>query len=283
MKIISADQRLSEPRGIKFLIAGPTGVGKTSLLRTCAFPPVIDLTEVLFVDGEAGDLAVQDLAVDTIRVDDWPTARNLAVRIGGPNPSFAPSNCYSKAHFEAVGEALENLVRYRLIFVDSITAISRLSLRWAEQQPEAFTRTGAKDVRAIYGIHAREMMTWLLQLQHARGKHVVFIGILEKAFDDLNRFLGFEVQIEGAKVPRELPGIVDEFLVMEFVTFDDGGAPTRAFVCTSPNKFSFPSKDRSGRLNQIEPPHLGKLIEKLTAPVSNSSTEQTANATAGGA
>ena len=34
MKIISADERLREQRGAKVLIVGPTGVGKTSLLRT---------------------------------------------------------------------------------------------------------------------------------------------------------------------------------------------------------------------------------------------------------
>ena len=132
MKIIGADARLAEKRGAKILIVGPAGVGKTSLLRT------LDHKRTLFVEVEAGDLAVQDLPLDTVRIDDWPTARNLACRIGGPNPSFPPTACYSQAHFEAVGGPLENLGRYDIIFVDSITAISRLSFRWAEQQPEAF-------------------------------------------------------------------------------------------------------------------------------------------------
>lgn len=260
MKIISADERLAEPRGIKLLIAGSTGVGKTSLLRTTA------VERVLFLDAEAGDLAIQDLPVDTIRIDDWPTARNLAVRIGGPSPSFAPTSCYSQAHFDGVGGWLENIERYDIIFVDSITAISRLAYRWAEQQPECFSRTGTKDTRAAYGLLAREMLTWLSRIQHSRGKHVVFVGILEKATDEFNRSLGYQVQMEGQKVPREISGIVDEFLVMEFVNFDDGKPPARAFVCTSPNKWGFPAKDRSGLLNQIEPPDLGKLIEKLTSP-----------------
>jgi putative ribosome biogenesis GTPase RsgA len=54
MKIITADQRLSEARGVKALIVGPSGVGKTSLLRT------LDPPTVLFLDVEAGDLSVQD-------------------------------------------------------------------------------------------------------------------------------------------------------------------------------------------------------------------------------
>ena len=79
------------------------------------------------------------LQVDTMRVDDWQVARDLACRIGGPNPSFPPTACYSQAHYEAVGGALENLDKYDTIFVDSITAVSRLSFRWAEQQPEALS------------------------------------------------------------------------------------------------------------------------------------------------
>ena len=258
MTIITADQRLAEKRGAKILIVGPTGVGKTSLLRT------LDPTRTLFVDIEAGDLSVLDLAVDTIRVDDWGAARDIACRIGGPNPSFPASACYSAAHYAACGGALENLGRYRTIFVDSIGAVSRLSFRSAEQQPEALTSRGAKDLRSAYGLHAREMLMWLHQLQHAREKNVIFVGILERVVDEFNRAeLG--LQMEGAKATRELPGIIDEIITMHWVDFGDG-KPVRAFVCTQPNQWGYPAKDRSGRLEQIEEPHLGKLIQKLVGP-----------------
>jgi hypothetical protein len=256
MRIISADQRLAERRGVKALVIGPTGVGKTSLLRT------LDPARVLFFDVEAGDLAVQDLALDVVRINDWQGARDLACRIGGPNPSFPPTACYSAAHYGAIGGKLDNLDKYDTIFVDSITAVSRLAFRFAEQQPEARSeRTGAKDVRGAYGLLAREMLTWLHQLQHTRGKHVIFVGILEKLTDDFNR-AEFHLQMEGAKVPREIGGIVDEIITMQWIDFGDH-KPTRSFVCTSPNPWGYPAKDRSGRLEQIEEPHLGKLIAKL--------------------
>jgi ABC-type Fe3+/spermidine/putrescine transport system ATPase subunit len=60
MRIITADERLSEKSGAKVLIVGPSGVGKTSLLRT--MPPAM-LASTLFVDIEAGDIAVADLPV----------------------------------------------------------------------------------------------------------------------------------------------------------------------------------------------------------------------------
>jgi hypothetical protein len=268
MRIIGADERLAERRGVKIQIVGPTGVGKTSLLHT------LNPASVLFVDIEAGDLPVQDLPLDSVRIGDWPTARDLACRIGGPDPSCTSTACYSQAHYEAVGGALENLDRYDTIFVDSGTAISRLSFRWTEQQPEAHSeRTGAKDLRGAYGLHAREMLMWLQQLQHARGKHIVLVGILERVTDEFNRS-EFRLQMEGQKVPREIGGIVDEIVTMQWIDFGDG-KPTRAFVCTSPNQWGYPAKDRSGRLEQIEEPDLGKLITKLTRPIPATTHEAT--------
>jgi len=267
MKIITADARISERRGAKILIVGPTGVGKTSLLRT------LDPAHTLLCDIECGDLSVLDVPVDTVRIDSWSTARDLACRIGGPNPSFPPTACYSPAHYEAVGGPLENLDRYSTVFVDSITAVSRLSFRHAEQQPESLTARGAKDIRAAYGLHAREMLMWLHQLQHARGKNIILVGILEKVVDEFNRH-EFALQLEGAKTSRELPGIVDQIITMQWVDFGDGQL-VRTFVCTAPNSWNYPAKDRSGRLNQMEKPHLGELIAKLI-PVSGSPVTKTA-------
>jgi hypothetical protein len=266
MQIISADERLRERRGAKVLIVGPTGVGKTSLLRTLKADM---LASTLFVDIEAGDLAILDLRVPTVRIDDWQTARDLACRVGGPNPSFAPTACYSQAHYEAVGGALEDLDHYETIFVDSLTAITRLSFRWAEQQPEALSeRTGRKDVRGAYGLHAREMILWLNQLQHARDKHVIFVGILERVTDEF-KFGTWQLQSEGSKTSRELPGIVDQIISYQFLDFGDGKPSTRGLVCTSPNPWAYPAKDRSGRLDQIEEPDLQKLLYKLTAKKRN--------------
>jgi hypothetical protein len=52
---------------------------------------------------------------------------------------------------------------------------------------------------------------------------------------------------------------------MQWIDFGDR-KPVRAFVCTSPNAWAVPAKDRSGRLEQLEPPNLGALLEKLAGP-----------------
>src|SRR6516164_11741186 len=260
-KIIAAADRTAAPRGAKVLIVGPTGVGKTTLLRKLL------LASTLFVDVEAGDLSVQDVIVDTLRPRTWPECRDLAVALVGPNPNVPPENVYSAAHYAAVKDQFGDparLTKYRTYFVDSITAVGRLCFAWANQQPEAFSeRSGKRDLRGAYGLHAREMVAWLMHLQQARAVNVVFLGILETVTDDYNR-TEHRLQLEGARTSRELPAVVDQVITYNWINFGDG-ALTRAFICTSPNPWQFPAKDRSGRLEQIEQPDLGKLLTKLSA------------------
>lgn len=258
LRIITADERAAEAGGVKALILGPYGVGKTSLLRT------LDAERTLFVDGEAGDLAVQDVPSDTIRPLTWPDCRDLAAFIGGPNPALPDHAPYSQAHFDNVASGFDPkmLDRYDTIFVDSVTKLSRLCLQWAQQQPDAFNAQGKPDLRGAYGLLGREMLGWVTQLQHARGKNVIFTCAMEQSKDDFGRLV-WDPHIEGSKTGRELPGIVDEVISYILIDFGDG-TPVRAFVTNKDNEHGVPAKDRSGRLEPIEEPHLGKLIAKAS-------------------
>ena len=262
LPIISADARLAEPRGIKGCIFGKSGIGKTTLLWT------LDAQSTLFMDLEAGDLALEGWPGDTIRPRTWTECRDFAVFIGGPNPALRDEQAYSPAHYEAVCAKFGDpaaLERYQTIFVDSITVAGRLCFQWCKGQPEAVSeKTGKPDVRGAYGLHGREMIGWLTHLQHTRARNVWLVGILDEKLDDFNRRY-FAPQIDGSKTVLELPGIVDEVITMAELA-DEGGAPYRAFICQTLNPWSYPAKDRSGRLAQIEEPHLGRLMEKIRQP-----------------
>lgn len=263
LPIISADERLAEKRGIKGCIFGKSGIGKTSLLWT------LPAEKTLFFDLEAGDLAIEGWAGDTIRPRTWQECRDFAVFIGGPNPALREDQPYSQAHFDAVCERFgdpQALAKYDTVFVDSITVAGRLCFQWCKGQPQAFSdKTGKPDTRGAYGLHGQEMIAWLTHLQHARGKNIWFVGILDEKLDDFNRRF-FQPQIEGSKTGLELPGIVDQVITMAELKTDDGTS-YRAFVCQTLNSHGFPAKDRSGRLQLQEEPHLGRLMEKVTGTV----------------
>ncbi len=262
LPIISAEHRLAERRGVKGVVAGKSGIGKTSQLWT------LNPLATLFFDLEAGDLAVEGWAGDTIRPRTWQECRDFAVYIGGPNPSLRDDQPYSQAHFDAVCQRYGDprvLDKYETIFVDSITVAGRFSMQWSKGQPQAFSeKTGKPDSRGAYGLMGQEMIGWLTHLQHTRNKNVWFVGILDERLDDFNRRV-FQLQIEGTKTGLELPGIVDEVITLADLKSNDG-SPYRAFVCHTLNEWGYPAKDRSGRLDAIEEPHLGRLMEKIVGP-----------------
>ncbi len=82
-----------------------------------------------------------------------------------------------------------------------------------------------------------------------------------KRWIEFNR-RSFTPQIEGSKTGSELPGIVDQVITMaEFV--NEQKRPFRAFICQTMNPYGYPAKDTSGRLKEMEEPHLGNLRNKI--------------------
>ena len=271
IRIITADERLSAV-GNKTSVAifGPPGVGKTSLLKT------LPADKTVCLDLEAGMKSVQDWSGASIPVRSFGDFRDLVVLIGGSDPAVDPNAFYSAQHHQHVrslyaGSGVEEfLATMPVIFVDSITDLTRQVMAFAKQQPEAFSdRTGKPDIRGAYGLLGREVIQALKHLQHAPGKTVIFVGVLEKVTDEFNA-TSWQPQMEGSKAGRELPGIVDQVISMHLFAADAEGnwlldekATERRLVCRSGNPYGLPAKDRSGRLEMTEAPDLGALLAKI--------------------
>jgi hypothetical protein len=279
LRIITADERLSASENKTSLaVFGPPGVGKTTLIKT------LPADKAVCFDLEAGMKSVQDWHGPSIPIRSFPDFRDLVILIGGPDPAQHPGSYYGveyHAHVqrEYAESGLEVFLKDRsIIFVDSITDLTRQAMAYAKQQPEAFSdRTGKPDVRGAYGLLGREVIQALKHLQHARGKTVIFVGVLEKITDEFGTS-SWVPQMEGTKAGRELPGIVDQVLSMQLFGKDAEGAWTldekstdRRLVCQSGNPWGLPAKDRSGRLDITEPPDLAALLAKIdgrSAPIS---------------
>jgi len=268
LRIVTADERLAEANSkTTMVIVGPAGVGKTYLLTTVS--PIATLC----LDFEAGLKSVQDWSGESIPIRTFPDALDIACLIGGINPAASPEQPFSEAHYRHVSRLYPELVQMvatkRLIFVDSITDLTRQAMDWAKTRPEAFSeKTGKPDTRGAYGLLAREVIGLLKHLQHAPGKSVIFVGILERVTDELNRTT-WQPQLEGGKVARELPGIVDQVCTLSLFTPEGSGwrhdpdrGEVRRLVCRAGNPLALPAKDRSGRLDVTEPPDLGALLAK---------------------
>lgn len=281
--IITADERLAQDRTVNIALFAPSGAGKTFQART------LDPETTLFVNLEGGDLSLGTWGGDQIMVrakaaeigcHPWELCRALACLMAGADPAAAgpnspkPSPYSSEMHAQyvaAVGDPAQ-FNKYKTVFWDSITVAGRYSFGWSQTQQGAVSeRTGKYDGRGAYGVHGQEVIEWLTTIQHIPGKSTVVVGILNSFRDDFNQVV-FEPQIEGSKAGRELPGIFDEVLTLGLFSINPAtGAPEldygkgehRAFVTQQNNAFGVPAKDRSGVLDAMEPPDLGKLIEKV--------------------
>jgi len=273
LRIVTADERLSAAAN-KTTIAlfGPSGVGKTTQLKH------LPERETLCIGLEAGLKSVQDWRGDSIPLRCFDDAIDIACLIGGVNPAADPSGCFSEAHYQHLAKLHPDLVLMiagkSVVFLDSITDLTRRAMAWAKTRPEAFSdKTGKPDTRGAYGLMAREVIGLLKHLQHAPGKTTIMIGILEKITDEFGKAT-WQPQMEGGKAGRELPGIVDQVITMSLFTrdgdvwrHDPEKGTERRLVCRSGNSFALPAKDRSGRLDETEPPDLAALLRKInTAP-----------------
>ena len=141
LQIISADQRLAEAQG-KTTIAlfGPYGIGKTSLLYT------LPTETTLCLDLEAGMKAVQSWPGESSRIRSFADALDIACLIGGVDPAADSQSFFSEGHYGHVqqiyADLIDTIASKQIIFVDSITDLTRQGLAWARSTKRVLRKAG---------------------------------------------------------------------------------------------------------------------------------------------
>lgn len=272
----TAQDRLLQFHKINALIVGPQGIGKTFAARG------LPAAETLFIDCEAGTLSLekskdqpawQGTTLNMLRMSQklnmhpWLLCRAIASLLLGPDFSDKPDGAYAPNAYNyyvqvVAGGNPEIFAAFRHIFTDSLTVVSRWCFDWAKTQPEAFSeKTGKPDVRGAYGLMGNELVTWATKLQH-QPKNMFLSCILEEDKDDFGR-VTWELQIEGKKAGKKIPGIFDLVMTLAWVDFGEPYGKQRVFVTQEGNQLGFPAKDRSGLLEPYERPDLGAIIAKI--------------------
>lgn len=158
--------------GIKILVYGRSGVGKTTLARTAPKP--------LILSAEAGLLSLRDIDLPVIIIR---TVEDL---------SAAHDWITTSPH----------AVQFETIFLDSLTEIAEQVLSHAKLQ--------VKDPRQAYGELIDKMNMLVRSFRDIPGKNVVMLAKLESNSDEVTKMTMFGPAMPGKKVSQQLPYLFDE-------------------------------------------------------------------------
>jgi hypothetical protein len=214
--------------GVKLLVYGAAGAGKTSLIATLPNPVIFS--------AEGGLLSIADHDLPFIEITNMQSLADAYEWLMGSD--------------EAKG--------FDSIALDSISEIAEVVLG---SEKKRTVNGKLVDPRQAYGAMQEQMSELLRSFRDIPGKNVYFSAKLEKAADELGR-ISYAPSMPGNKMGQSLPFFFDEVLALR-VEKDAEGIAQRALMCDSDGMWV--AKDRSGKLDQWELPHLGDLITKMGA------------------
>src|SRR5574343_442996 len=179
--------------GVKVLVYGQAGAGKTSLIKTLPSPIVLS--------AEGGLLSIQDADIPYIEISDMDTLKEAYTWLTNAD------------------EAKD----YQSVALDSISEIAEVVLN-AEKK-------ATKDPRQAYGAMQEQMADIIRAFRDLPGRHVYMSAKLEKTQDEMGRVL-YAPSMPGNKTGQQLPYFFDEVLALR-VEKDSEGATQRALMCDS--------------------------------------------------
>ena len=223
--------------GVKMLVYGDSGAGKTVL--TASLPNVVMLS------AESGALSLSE--------------SNLK-KIYGTMPYVSPVPMILIKTVDDLTEAHRFLTQaaearqFQCVALDSISEIAETVLNNAKRQ--------VKDPRQAYGELIEKMESTIRAFRDLPEKHVYMAAKMEPSKDGMTGVIKYGPSMPGAKLGPNLPYFFDEVLRLG-INKDQAGNTFR-FLQTQPD-LQFVAKDRSGKLDAMEYPHLGNIINKILA------------------
>ena len=206
---IKSTKGLANQSGVKCLIVAPSGAGKTNLARSTG--------KTIIISAESGDLTLNDVEVDTIRVKSLVELR------------------------EAYEYVASHTAEYDTVMIDSLTEIGEMIVSELKRDPEY---SSMKDGMKMWMKFTDIMNGMAKSFRDLDGINVVILALAESVQNGLQEKI--MPLIPAKKAQAKLGSYYDEVFL---IRINEEGK--REFICSPIQEFD--AKDRSGKLEPVEP------------------------------
>lgn len=233
----STAAQASQSSGVKVLVYGGSGTGKTVLSATLPTP--------VLISAESGALSLRQANLERL------------FGVGNPQVTYnMPMIIVSKV--EDLTEAYNwcanshEAKQFQSIGLDSISEIGEVVLNNAKRQ--------VKDPRQAYGELIEKMETTVRLFRDLAGKNVYMAAKMEPMKDEMSGIVKYGPSMPGSKLGQKLPYFFDEVFRLGINKTPQG--ESYRFLQTQPD-LQYEAKDRSGALAAMEYPFLTSVFDKI--------------------
>lgn len=237
IQLQSASQ-LAALHGVKCMVYGRAGLGKTMLTATAPYP--------VLISAESGMLSLKKENIERV----WGVGTE---GISYDIPVIEIKTISDLVEAEVWARTSQEAKNFHTICIDSLTEIGEVVLSNAKGQ--------VKDPRQAYGELIEKMTTTVKAFRDLKGKHVYMSAKEERSKDEATGVTLAGPAMPGSKLGQQLPYLFDEVFHLGKAK-DQASQQDYRYLRTQPD-FNYDAKDRSGALAELETPHLGYVFSKI--------------------
>ena len=238
---LTSTKQLAALHGVKIIVYGRAGVGKTMLTATAPAP--------LLITAESGVLSMAEENIIRTFGENQP---NISYDI----PAIEIKTVEDLLEAYRFVTESEEMKAFQTVCLDSISEIGETVLQNAKKL--------VKDPRQAYGELIDRMTEVIKKFRDLSGKHVYFSAKQAANKDDQSGMTLFGPDMPGRQLPQAMPYLPDELFNLNVATYqqEDGSVSNYRYLRTQPD-VQYDAKDRSGALAEIEKPDLTHIIHKI--------------------
>lgn len=215
------------------LVVGPSGIGKTSLVRTLPDPE----SKILIISAESGLACLDGTSIDVLEVD-----------------PLKPMESLEEIYDALCTDAYKK--KYNYIFIDSLTEIGQLIVSELKRDPHYGQPKNALPMWGKYG----ELMTTIVKGYRDLSDYSVIFTCLDAVEKDgLEKLESFNLQ--GSSIKNNVKAWFDLVLFYKVYRDEEGNHIRKLVTDISESPLA---KDRTGKLEPFEDADLSVIINKIT-------------------